>query len=152
MIRHLLRLADLPPVWLLAFGGAGWWLDGWFGWSFPGDLASSLGAMLLGAGATLFGLGGLGLLRARTTIIPRRDPAALVTGGVFRLTRNPIYLGDAALLSGAILWWDAPEALPLIPAFVWLITRRFIRGEEARLRTAFGAAYDDWSARVRRWI
>ena len=89
---------------------------------------------------------------ARTTVIPRRNPAALVTGGVFRLTRNPIYLGDAALLTGAILWWDAPAALPLVPAFVWLITRRFIRDEEARLRAAFGADFDRWAARVRRWL
>lgn len=151
MIRRILRLVDLPPLWLLAFGAAGWWLDGLVPLSFPWGL-SDLGPVLLGAGATLFGLGGLQMLASRTTVVPRRDPAALVTGGVFRLTRNPIYLGDAALLSGAILWWDAPVALPLVPAFVWLITRRFIRDEEARLRHAFGQAYDDWSARVRRWL
>ncbi|MEY4982530.1 MAG: hypothetical protein RIR62_796 [Pseudomonadota bacterium] len=151
MIRRLLRLIDLPPLWLLAFGGAGFGLDAVVPLSFPWGLAD-LGPVLLGAGAALFGLGGLQMLLSRTTVIPRRDPRALVTGGVFRLTRNPIYLGDAALLSGAILWWDAPAALPLIPAFVWLITRRFIRDEEARLRAAFGASFDVWAARVRRWI
>lgn len=151
MIRRLLGLVDLPPVWLLAFGGLGLWLDGLWDLSFPWGLAD-LGPVLLGAGATLFGLGGVQMLRARTPVIPRRDPAALVTGGVFRLTRNPIYLGDAALLAGAILWWDAPEALPLVPAFMALVSRRFIRDEEARLRAAFGAEFDDWAARVRRWL
>jgi protein-S-isoprenylcysteine O-methyltransferase Ste14 len=151
MIRRLLRLIDLPPLWLIAFGGFGWWLDGIVPLSFPWGL-SDLGPVLLGAGATLFGLGGVQMLLSRTTVIPRRDPRALVTGGVFRLTRNPIYLGDAALLSGAILWWDAPAALPLVPAFVWIITRRFIRDEEARLRAAFGTAFDDWATRVRRWL
>lgn len=151
MIRRILRLIDLPPLWLLAFGGAGWWLDGLVPLSFPWGL-SGVGPVLVGAGAALFGLGGLQMLLARTTVIPRRDPSALVTKGVFRLTRNPIYLGDAALLSGAILWWDAPAALPLVPAFVWLVTRRFIRGEEARLRAAFGQDFDDWARRVRRWI
>ncbi len=151
MIRRILRLIDLPPVWLIAFGGLGWLLDGLVDLSFPWGM-SNLGPVLLGAGATLFSLGGLQMLRARTTVIPRRNPAALVTGGVFRLTRNPIYLGDTALLAGAILWWDAPEALPLIPAFIGLIARRFIRDEEARLRAAFGGAFDDWAARVRRWL
>jgi protein-S-isoprenylcysteine O-methyltransferase Ste14 len=89
---------------------------------------------------------------ARTTVIPRRAPAALVTGGVFALSRNPIYLGDALVLAGAILWWDAPLALPLIPAFVAIITRRFILGEEAALARAFGPAWQAWSARVPRWI
>lgn len=151
MIRRLLRLIDLPPVWLVAFGGLGWGLDGLVDLSLPFGL-SSLGPVLLGAGAALFGLGGLQMLLARTTVIPRRDPAALVTGGVFRLTRNPIYLGDAALLTGVFLWWDAPEALPIVPAFMVLIARRFIRDEEARLRAAFGGAFDDWAARVRRWL
>ena len=151
VIRRILRLIDLPPVWLIAFGGLGWGLDGVMDLSFPWGM-SNLGPVLLGAGATLFGLGGVQMLLARTTVIPRRDPSALVTGGVFRLTRNPIYLGDAALLAGAILWWDAPEALPLVPAFMALISRRFIRGEEARLRAAFGRDFDDWAARVRRWL
>jgi protein-S-isoprenylcysteine O-methyltransferase Ste14 len=43
-------------------------------------------------------------------------------------------------------------ALPLLPAFVWIITRRFILPEEARLRAAFGAEFDRWAARTPRWI
>ncbi len=47
---------------------------------------------------------------------------------------------------------DVPLALPLVPVFMLLIRERFIRAEEQRLRDGFGAAFDDWAARVRRWI
>jgi protein-S-isoprenylcysteine O-methyltransferase Ste14 len=89
---------------------------------------------------------------ARTTVIPRRDPSALVTGGVFGWSRNPIYLADAIVLTGAVLWLDAVLALPLVAVFVWLIQTRFIRDEEARLTLAFGPEFDLWAARVRRWV
>lgn len=144
---------DLPPLWLaltlliawgislvvpgLGFGGA------WAGWA---------GVALVGAGLLLMGLAAATMMAARTTVIPHRDPLALVTGGVFRLSRNPIYLGDALVLAGFILRWDAVPALVLVPVFVWLIDRRFIRAEEARLRAAFGAEFETWAARTRRWI
>ncbi len=89
---------------------------------------------------------------ARTTVIPRRNPSALVSSGVFAWSRNPIYLADAILLTGAILWLDAVVALPLIFSFVWLIQTRFIRDEEARLTLAFGPEFDLWAARTRRWL
>ena len=80
------------------------------------------------------------------------EATGLVLRGPFRLSRNPIYLADVAFLLAAILWMDALFALPLVPAFMILIRRRFIEGEEARLRAAFGAAFDGWAARVRRWL
>ena len=89
---------------------------------------------------------------AKTTVIPRRNPSALVTRGLFQLSRNPIYLGDALILAGAILWLDAVLALPLVFSFVWLIQTRFIRDEEARLTETFGPEFDLWAARTRRWL
>ena len=79
------------------------------------------------------GLGAFELVRHHTTFIPRRMPSAFVRQGIFRLSRNPIYLGDALVLAGAILHWDVLPALVLVPAFWRLITRRFIVGEEAGL-------------------
>ena len=148
----MLKLIDLPPIWLVAFGAAVWGID----WLVPINLFGALGdalAAALGAiGAFLFGGAVRTMLRARTTVIPHRIPQALVTSGVFRLSRNPIYLGDVSFLLAAILWWDVPLALPLVPVFMLLIRERFIRAEEQRLRDGFGAAFDDWAARVRRWI
>jgi protein-S-isoprenylcysteine O-methyltransferase Ste14 len=89
---------------------------------------------------------------AQTTVIPRRDPSALVTSGLFSWSRNPIYLSDLLILLGVILWLDALLALPLLAGFVWLIQTRFIRDEEARLTLAFGPEFDLWAARTRRWF
>ncbi len=143
---------DLPPVWLAAFLAAVWGLD----WVMPLNLFGRVGEVLA-AGLALIGAGLFGgalraFARARTTVIPHRMPQALITSGVFRLSRNPIYLADAGFLTAAILWWDVPQALPLVPLFMVLIRNRFIRGEEARLRAVFGDAFDDWAARVRRWL
>lgn len=146
------RGIDLPPVWLagalvLVWVIARLWPLGAFG-----AAGRVLGAGLVGLGLALVLVAAAQMTLGHTTFIPRRDPQALVTGGVFRLSRNPIYLGDAMVLLGAILWWDAPLALPLLPAFLILITRRFILDEETRLRAAFGAEFAAWAARTRRWL
>jgi protein-S-isoprenylcysteine O-methyltransferase Ste14 len=141
---------DLPPVWLALALGCAWAAGAAVPVAVPGGAPAGLA--LAGLGAALMLAAVVQMTLARTTVIPRRDPAALVTGGVFAISRNPIYLGDALILAGAILWWDALVALPLLPAFVMLIERRFIRDEEARLRAGFGAAFDAWAARTGRWI
>lgn len=146
------KLIDLPPIWLAAFLAAVWGIDRLLPFNLFGALGDMLAAGLALVGAGLFGGAIRAMARAKTTVIPHRIPQALVTSGVFRLSRNPIYLGDAAFLLAAILWWDVPQALPLVPAFMLLIRNRFIRQEESRLRAGFGAAFDDWSARVRRWL
>lgn len=148
----MFRMLDYPPVWLagalvLAFW-AGWaWpvLAGvvWFtaaGWSLV-----LLAVALMAAAAARF-------LRHRTTIIPHRAPDALITGGVYRLSRNPIYLADVLLLAGFILIWGAHLAWPLVPLLAWVLQRRFITPEESRLRAAFGPQAEAYFSRTRRWI
>ena len=117
-----------------------------------GPVGKMVGQALVLAGLVLMGAAALQMVLARTTVIPRRNPSALVTGGLFAWSRNPIYLADAIILTGAVLWLDAVLALPLIASFVWLIQTRFIRDEEARLTEAFGPEFDLWAARVRRWV
>ena len=148
-----MKWLDLPPVWLAAFLAAAWGISGvlpglavdaaWLRW---------LGAMLVGAGLGLMMLAVLQMAKHRTTVIPHRQPTALVSTGVFRISRNPIYLGDALILTGTILWWGAVAALPLVVGFIWLISLRFISPEEARLRAGFGEDFADWSERTRRWL
>lgn len=92
------------------------------------------------------------LHRADTAVDPRRATTAIVTTGPYRLTRNPGYLGmtlvyaGIALLAGA-LW---PFAT-LVPALV-LMDRAVIAREERYLERKFGADYDAYKRRVRRWI
>lgn len=147
-----MRSLDLPPVWLLGFLVLVWLLDPVLPWGLFGPVGPLVGAGLALIGFGLMGLALARMRRAGTTVIPRRDPEALVTDGVFRFSRNPIYLGDALVLAGAILWWDVPLAAPVLPLFMWIIQTRFILGEEARLRAAFGAAFEEWARRTRRWL
>lgn len=72
--------------------------------------------------------------------------------GYLRITRNPIYLGDALVLAGAILHWDVLPALVLVPLFGGFIQRRFIRWEETRLIESFGDEARAWMGQVRRWL
>jgi protein-S-isoprenylcysteine O-methyltransferase Ste14 len=145
------RALDYPPVWLIAFLGAGWWagvalplsLPGWL--QLGGTVAAIFGAALSFIALPRF-------LSASTTIIPHRTPDALITGGIYRLSRNPIYLGDVLILSGLLLRWEAVIALPLVPAFIWVLRLRFIEPEETRLRAAFGSEFDAYCRRTRRWI
>lgn len=139
---------DLPPVWLLAAVIVAWvwrWPAAWDGAFWPGAVCLSLAAGLFAGAAVEF-------LRARTSIIPRRDPSALISGGIYRVSRNPIYLADLLVLAGAALIWGSVPGLVLVPVLGWLLEKRFIRGEEERLGAAFGDDYRAFMVRTRRWI
>jgi protein-S-isoprenylcysteine O-methyltransferase Ste14 len=150
-LRSLTREIDIPPSWLALHIGAAWVLS-FLSPAVFGNWGAGLGKALVLAGLLLMAIAAGQMVLARTTVIPRRDPSRLVTGGVFAWSRNPIYLADALILAGAILWLDTILALPLLFSFVWLIQTRFIRDEEARLTLAFGPEFDLWAARTRRWI
>lgn len=149
----LVKWIDLPPVWLIGALGLALGLDRLApGLGLGSAPLSWLGVVLIGAGGVAMGLGAFELVRHRTTFIPRRKPSHFVRQGIFRISRNPIYLGDALVLTGAILVLDVLPALVLVPAFMALITRRFILGEEAGLVEAFGRSAEAWFSKVRRWL
>ncbi len=148
-----MKYIDIPPAWLGLCLIAAWAMARFEpDWATLGGWAAALGALLVAAGLWLMVWAVLRMRRAGTTVLPHGSPSALVTDGPFRLSRNPIYLGDALLLAGAALLLDAPLALLLVPVFMALISGRFIRHEEAGLRGAFPKAFDDWARRTRRWI
>lgn len=100
----------------------------------------------------LFMDSGSRMQRSKTTFVPAGKPSALVTGGVFRITRNPIYLSVVMFLSGeAILLGSlSPFVYPVIYAL--LINAYVIPNEEKNLEAAFGASYLEYKKNVRRWI
>ncbi len=150
---RIARALDLPPVWLAGFVALAWGFDRIFsGLGFGWAWSRWLGAALIVIGLAAMTVALREFLREKTTFVPRRAPSAFVRGGVYRFTRNPIYLGDALMLAGFVLWWDVLPALLLVPVFMGVITRRFILGEEAGLRAAFGEEFEAWAARVRRWL
>lgn len=142
--------ADYPPVWLAGFAALAWAVGRVAPMPFPGSHVA--GWLLVTAGLALMLAAGAQMLARRTTLDPHGSPSALVTGGVYRLSRNPIYLADAALLAGLALLWRAPLALVLVPVFAAVITRRFILPEEARLADRFPAGFAAFAARTRRWL
>lgn len=146
-----MKWIDLPPVWLALFAALGWAQAAVWPVAAFGAWGDWIGAALVVLGLALAVAAALEFRRARTTIIPHGMPSAIVTSGVYRISRNPIYLGDALILAGLGLRWDSALALVLVPVFVAVVTARFIVPEEARLRARFGAEFEEWAARVRRW-
>lgn len=147
-MRLIRNCLDMPPVWLAAFVVATWLLPR-FG--LPGSLALP-GWGLIGLGILLMAWAFVEFQRLRTSIIPRRDPSAILTSGPYRFSRNPIYLADAVVLAGAALVMQSLIGLVLVPVFAALIQARFIKGEEARLSAAFPDEAARFFARTRRWL
>jgi len=92
--------------------------------------------------------------RAGTTVNPMHPEraTALVTNGVFRWSRNPIYVADAILLAAWVLWLGDAAAFAGLPLFVAYLTRFQVIPEERTLDARFGDAYRDYRDRVRRWL
>lgn len=146
----------VPPLLLAAiFAGAMYGLA---------RLVPAAAFALPGRTAAAAGLGILGLLvvaaavisfrRQRTTVNPMTPEAstAVVTGGVFRISRNPMYLGMLLALAGWAAYLANATAFLLLPVFVIYLNRFQIRPEEQALLSRFGPAYSEYMAAVRRWI
>jgi protein-S-isoprenylcysteine O-methyltransferase Ste14 len=92
------------------------------------------------------------VIRHRTTIVPHHPVATLLTGGVYRLSRNPMYTGLAIAYLGLALllgsWWP----LALWPLVIVAVRQLVIRPEEQYLTQRFGQTYTDYQSRVRRWL
>lgn len=152
LLAFVLHYTELPPAWMAVFAALAWGQAQLWPMTVLGLAGDIVGGALVTAGLAVSGWAALHFLLERTSLIPRERPDTLVTTGLYRFSRNPIYLADAAILTGLILYWDALPSLVLVPVFVKLIEWRFIRREEALIREHFGAEFDAYCARVRRWI
>ncbi len=88
----------------------------------------------------------------KTTVKPFEQSRTLVTSGVFRVSRNPMYLGFVLILVGAAIMMGSLAPYSVIPVFVAFIHRVFIVNEERMLHATFGENWLEYSKRVRRWI
>ena len=101
----------------------------------------------------LLGLGALiAFKRARTTYNSHRLTAPLVTFGVYRFTRNPVYLGFLLILIGILLNSASYWGILLAPVLITLFNRLVIEPEEENLAQKFGDEYGSYKAKVRRWL
>lgn len=116
------------------------------------DPIAKFGIVLIGLGVLLI-LIAAGLFKWRkTTINPFGQPAVVVRDGVYRFSRNPMYLGMLLVLMGTGIWLGNILALLLAPGFVWIMTRWYILREEQLMDARFGDQYRLYRSQVRRWI
>lgn len=150
-----LRL-KLPPVAVVLVAGLLMWAVARLvpagRWEFA---AAPLFATVLAAAALAIAVAALvGFARARTTVKPHRpeEVSALVTAGVYRVSRNPMYLALLLLLAAWAVRLQHPPAGVFLPVFVAYMNRFQIEPEEAALRQRFGRGFDEYRQRVRRWL
>jgi protein-S-isoprenylcysteine O-methyltransferase Ste14 len=147
---------NYPPPLLYVVGI----VAGWFAhrrWPLPITGHTSATRTML---AVAFVLGWLALFaaaagafrRVRTTMIPNRPASALATTGIYRLTRNPMYLSLASLYVAVTLMLDSWWPLALLPVVLVAVDRLVIAREERYLSRAFPHDYDEYRRQVRRWL
>ncbi len=110
--------------------------------------------VLMVTGITI-GIAGVAAFRLQRTTVNPAEPqraSTLVTSGVFRFSRNPMYLGLLLLLIAWGLVVQNVAAFVVLPAFVIYMSRYQIRPEERALASLFGSDFDAYRQRVRRWL
>ena len=115
-------------------------------------LGTAAAILLVGVGFSAAGV--LAFRRAQTTLNPTKpeQTSSLVTSGVYRVTRNPMYVGLLCVLVAWAVFLSSGWALLGPVAFVFYIDRFQIAPEERALAKLFGNEYADYRAKVRRWL
>lgn len=146
----------IPPPIIGLLVGAGMWAVAGIGPQFelPSQLRNVLAGLVFAAAGTFDLLGLLAFRASRTTINPLKPglSSTLVTTGVYRVTRNPMYVGMALLLLAWATWLSSLLPLAGIVVFVAYITRFQIEPEERALKKIFGEEFTVYASQVRRWL
>jgi len=146
----------VPPVAVFVAAALLMWAVSWLfpvlNLALPGRVPAAILAVLIGAIAGISGVAEF--RRARTTVNPLKPEtsSALVAEGIFRLTRNPMYLGLALVLLGWGIFLSNPASLAMLFVFVGYLNRFQIIPEERALESRFGTAFKAYRSRVRRWL
>jgi protein-S-isoprenylcysteine O-methyltransferase Ste14 len=123
-----------------------------FDFFLPARLLSSASLALIGAITCVSGI--VSFHRAKTTINPMKpdSTSSLVVSGIYKYTRNPMYLGLLLVLLGWAAFLSNPAALALVPVYAVYIDRFQIHAEERVLASLFPHEYPAYRAKVRRWV
>jgi protein-S-isoprenylcysteine O-methyltransferase Ste14 len=146
----------VPPllVWLVAAGAMAGVarLAPQLDFTMPGRGIVALTLAVLGVAIAAAGV--RAFHRKRTTVNPLTPGAssAVVSDGVYRISRNPMYLGFLLALAGWAVYLSNAGALLLLPVFVAYMTRFQIKPEERALLAKFGTEFEQYMGRVRRWL
>ncbi|AXR07044.1 methyltransferase family protein [Salinimonas sediminis] len=117
-------------------------------------LLQLVGLLIIGAGVLIILSAVVQFRRHKTTLDPRTpdNASALLTSGIFAISRNPIYLAFVLLLFGLALASNSWLALLIAPAFGGFLQVYQIKPEERQLARSFGASYNAYCQRTRRWL
>ena len=111
-----------------------------------------LGVLLVAVGIVLNLMADKSFKESETSVKPLEESARLVTTGVFRLSRHPMYLGFVLILLGAAVLSGSMTPFLVVLVFLVFMDTVFIRFEEKKLAQTFGDAWLDYTHLVRRWI
>jgi protein-S-isoprenylcysteine O-methyltransferase Ste14 len=146
----------IPPllVWLVIAGamfGVAYSAPG-LSFTLAGSTAIALALVALGGALALAGV--VVFRDKRTTVNPLTPSASssVVSSGVYRVSRNPMYLGFLLALAGWATYLSNAGAALLLPAFVAYMTQFQIKPEERALLAKFGSEFAQYMSRVRRWL
>ena len=114
-------------------------------WNLLGIIPTALGVYIAVVAENAF-------REAKTTVRPFQESSVLVTAGMYRISRNPMYLGLVLTLVGVAFLLRSLTPFGVIPLFVLMIETMFIRIEERMLTTRFGTAYTAYTEKTRRWL
>lgn len=145
------RLPFPPPLAALFCGGVAWLLE----WAAPTSVPlvfQPLGWLLIAGGIALFVASVLALRRVGASPDPRVPVPAIAERGVYRFSRNPIYLAMVLALAGVGLTWESIWIAASAAAALGLLRTMVVAREEAYLSARFPAEYASYRARVRRWL
>lgn len=144
----------IPPPIVLFVVGCGMWAVAKVGPLVSVPAGAVVGVFLMIAGLALNITGVMTVRKAKTTFNPLRPDTttALVSTGVFGISRNPMYLAMLIVLLGWAIYLSSPVALVGPVVFVLYINRFQIVPEERALSSLFGASFAEYKSKVRRWV
>lgn len=146
----------IPPPLVALLVAAAMWVGARFAppLALPRDIALLAAASLCLAGIAAAGAAIVAFRRARTTVNPTRpqETSALVSSGIYGLSRNPMYAGLLLVLAGWTVYLSSPWLLAGPVGFILYMNRFQIVPEERLLSEKFGGAYAAYRSTVRRWL
>lgn len=150
-----LELKIPPPVIALLLAVSMWFARRYapsLGLAIPWRTPLAIGLVILGIALALAGV--LAFRKAKTTVNPLKPEAtsAVVATGIYRFTRNPMYLGMLVVLVGWAVFLANGISFLLLPLFVLYMDRFQIGPEERVLSGHFGSEFDNYMKSVRRWL
>ena len=152
---RFLELKVPPPVVVIVTAGLMWLasrMEPVFAFEIPARNAIAIGLAAIGFITGLSGV--VTFRRAKTTVNPLKpqSSSSLVSWGVYRVTRNPMYLGGLLILTGWAIFLSNPVVFLFLPAYIIYINMFQIAPEERALTDLFRSEFLAYKSRVRRWL